>query len=70
MSVFREPCPLELGQVASGFIMQGLWRRNEKVESQVVGVDRCQLSGKSTVGKVGEDTVDEEEEPVTEWRRE
>ena len=42
----------ELGQVASGSAMQGLWLRNGKAGSQVVGVDRSQLPGRRTVEKV------------------
>ena len=43
----------ELGKVASGSAAQGLWLRNRKVGSQVIGVDRSRLAGRKTVRKVG-----------------
>ena len=59
----------ELGKVAFGSATQGLWLRNGKVRSQVIGEDRSRFPGRRTVGKVrrGED---EEGEPAIEQRRE
>ena len=56
----------ELGKIVSGSTTHGLWLRDRKVESQVMGEDRSQFNGKGTVGMLGE----EEEEPATEQRRE
>ena len=44
----------ELGQVASGAATQGITLGSEKLGSQKAGVDRRQLLGKRTVGKVRE----------------
>ena len=42
----------ELGKVVSGSAAQGLWLRERKVGSQVIGDDRSRLPGKGAVGKV------------------
>ena len=42
----------ELGKVASGSATHGLWLRNRKVGSQVMGIDRSRFPRRGTVGKV------------------
>ena len=42
----------ELGDVACGSATQGLWLRDRKVRSQVVGENRSRFPGKRTVGEV------------------
>ena len=56
----------ELSEVASGSATQGLWLRNEKVQSQVSGINRSRFPRRRTLGKLGE----EEGEPAIERRRE
>ena len=60
---------VELRKVASGSATQGLWMRNGKVGSQVIGIDRCRFLGEEQLGKLGEEE-DEEEEQAIERRRE
>ena len=67
--VLRARGSAELGEVAYGSVTQGLWLRNGKVGSQVIGEDRSRFPGKETVGKLGEEE-DEEGEPETKQRRE
>ena len=43
---------VELREVASGSATQSLWLRNEKVGSQVSGIDRSRFPGRRTVGEV------------------
>ena len=52
MRLLRARGSVELGKVASGFAMQGLWLRNGKVGSEVSGVDQCQFPGRGTVREV------------------
>ena len=59
----------ELRKVASDSATPGLWLRNRKVGSQVIGEYRSRLPGRSTVRKVMEEE-DEEEETATERTRE
>ena len=42
----------ELGKVVSSSAAQGLWLRERKVGSQVIGDDRSRLPGKGAVGEV------------------
>ena len=42
----------ELSKVASGSATQGLWLRNGKVASQVIGIDRNRFPGKRTVWEI------------------
>ena len=63
MQLLKPRVSAELGEVASGSVTQGLWLRDRKVRSEVIGKDRSRLPGRGTVGE-------EEEEPVTERRRE
>ena len=49
--------------------MQSLWLRNEKVGSQVSGIDEADSLGEEQLGKLGEEK-DEEDEPAIERRRE
>ena len=58
----------ELRKVASGFVTQGLWLKNRKVESQVSGIDRSRLPGRGKVGEVRRGENDKEK-PATERRR-
>ena len=53
----------ELGKVASGSAMQGLWLGNRKMGSQVIGKDKSQLPGK---GNSWESEGEKEEGQVTE----
>ena len=46
--LFRACDSAELREVASGSAMQGLWLRNKKVGSQVIGKDRTQFPGRGT----------------------
>ena len=57
----------ELGKVAFGFAMQGLWLGNRKVGSQEIGEDRNRLPGRETVEKVRRGG--RRKEPATERRR-
>ena len=59
----------ELGQVASGSVMQGLWLGDRKIGSQVSGIDRSRIPGEEQLEKLGKEE-DQEEEPATERRRE
>ena len=43
---------VELREVASGSATQSFWLRNEKVGSQVSGMDRCPFPERGTVGEV------------------
>ena len=52
MRLFRARGSVELGKVASGSATQGLWLRDRKVESQVIGEDRGRFPGRRTVGEV------------------
>ena len=65
MRLHKARGPPELGKVTPGSATQGLWLEDGKVGSQVIGVDRSPLTGRGTVGKLGE----EEDEPATERRR-
>ena len=69
MRLLRARDSAELGKVAFGSATQGLWLRNGKVRSQVIGEDRSRFPGRRTVGEVrrGED---EEGEPATKRRNE
>ena len=69
MRLFRARSSAELGKVASGSATQGLWLRDRKVGSQVIGEDRSRFPGRGAVGKL-EEEKDEEKEPATERRRE
>ena len=53
----------ELEKVASGSATQGLWLRDRKVGSQVIGEDWSRFPGRGTVGKLREEE-DEEEESI------
>ena len=52
MRLLRARGSAELREVASGSATQGLWLRNEKVRSQVSGVDRSRLPGRRTVWEI------------------
>ena len=52
MSFLKADDSAELEKVESGSATQGLWLRDRKVGSPIVGEDRSQLPGRGTVGKV------------------
>ena len=53
VTLLRARGSAELKRVASDSATQGLWLRNRKVGSQVIGIGQSQLHGRRTVGKVG-----------------
>ena len=55
----------ELEQVVSNSATQGLWLRNKKIGSQVVGEDQSRLLAKKQLGEL-ENKEDEKEEPARE----
>ena len=53
MKLLRAHELVELGKIASGSAVQGLWMINRKVGFQVVGEDQSRLPGRGAVRKVG-----------------
>ena len=74
MRLLKKRGSSELGKVISGSASYDLWLENRNARPQVVGVKRCQLSGRKTVGKVwkrgrwGRRTSDRTEEWI-DWFR-
>ena len=59
----------EARKVTSGFVTHCFWLGNGKMRSQIIGEDRNRLPEKEQLGKLREQT-NEEEEPATEQRKE
>ena len=52
MRFLRARGSVEFGKVASDSDTQGLWLRNGKLASQVIGIDRSRFPGRKTVREV------------------
>ena len=51
MRLLRVRGSAELEKVTSGFATQGLWLRDRKVRSQLIGEDQSRFPGRGTVGE-------------------